>query len=101
MGSIFVDIGGVVRLFPLAGEGKLHIMSGNPGMAEILRYLPNLFLGRPMSGSVTERAVTSVEVEAEGPELLAPCIDGEIFRDVRRLAIVPGPMIRIPKVTSS
>jgi hypothetical protein len=99
VGSLFVDIGGVVRLFPFAGNGKLHVMSGNPTMPQVLFNLPKLMLGRPMtSQGVDERPCLSVEVEATGEELLAPCVDGEIFRDVKRLKLVPGPRVRIPKI---
>jgi hypothetical protein len=100
-GSLFVDIGGVVRLFPLAGDGKLHLMSGNPTMPQVLMNLPPLLLGRPMKGhGVEERAVGSFEVEATGKELLSPCIDGEVFRGIKRCKLVPGPLVRIPKIPS-
>ncbi len=98
VGAIFANIGGVVRLFPLASGGKLHIMYGCPSMLDILTNLPNLFLGRPMTRGMTERAVSVVEVEAEGDELLNPVIDGEIFRDLVRLKIEPGPHLKIPRV---
>jgi len=98
LGAMFVDIGGVVKLFPLAGDGKLDLMSGNPSMTEILLNLGDLFRGSPLRHGVEERAVGEVEVEALGDELLAPCIDGEIYRDVTCVKFAPGPLIRIPRI---
>jgi diacylglycerol kinase family enzyme len=99
VGAIYVDLAGVVKLFPLAGGGRLNLMIGSPTMPQILANLPQLFSGTPLTHGVTERAVGRVEVEAMGEELLAPCIDGELFRGIRRLKIEPGPPIRVPRVT--
>jgi diacylglycerol kinase family enzyme len=98
VGTFFADIGGVVRLFPVAGNGKLNAMVGNPDIFQIFRNLPNLFRGTPMSGGVEDIAATEVEVEALGDELLNPCIDGEMFTDIVRLKIAPGPLVKVPKI---
>ena len=97
VGAIYADLGGVVRLFPLAGKGKLHVVAGNPSMLEVARCVPRLIAGGTMVG-VHEAAATALEVEALGEEALCPVIDGEIFRGVRRLRVGPGPLLRIPRV---
>ncbi len=97
-GAFFADIGGVVRLFPYAGGGKLHVMAGNPSMLDVVRAVPNLFRGTPMGHGIIDAPATRVEVEALGRELLNPVIDGEIFRGIARLSIEPGPVVRIPRV---
>jgi diacylglycerol kinase family enzyme len=98
VGSIFCDIGGVVKLFPLAGGGKLHVMAGDPSMVEVAFGLPNIFTGGTIGHGVVDVAAKTVEVEAVGDELLNPNIDGEPFRNLKRLKIEPGPRVRIPKV---
>lgn len=98
VGAFFSDIGGIVKLFPLAGEGKLHLMAGNPSMLDAALGVPNIFLGRPIGHGMLDQAAERVEVEARGKELLNPNIDGEPFRGVKSLAVVPGPRVRIPKI---
>ena len=39
-------------------------------------------------------------IEACGDELLAPVIDGEYYRNVKRIAFRVGPRVRIPKVVA-
>ena len=39
-------------------------------------------------------------MEATGDELLAPVIDGEIYRNLRSVAFRLGPRVRIPKVVA-
>jgi len=39
-----------------------------------------------------------VEVEATGDELLAPVIDGEYYRNLRKITFKIGPKVKIPKV---
>ena len=40
-------------------------------------------------------------LEAVGDELLEPVIDGEYYRNLRRVSFRLGPRVRIPKVVSS
>lgn len=98
VGAMFCDIGGVVKLFPLAGDGLLHVMAGNPTMAEVVRGVPHIFTGGAIGRGVTDVAARTVEVEALGDELLNPNMDGEQFRGLRRLKITSGPRVRIPRV---
>ncbi len=102
VGSIFADIGGVVRLFPFAGDGKLHVMAGNPGPLGVVTNLRHLFFGTPMQHrDLVDVPATKLEVEAMGGELLSPCLDGEIFRGIVSATIVPGPRIRVPRIDAS
>ncbi len=39
-------------------------------------------------------------MEAVGDELLEPVIDGEYYRDVKKLTFHVGPRVRIPKVVA-
>jgi diacylglycerol kinase family enzyme len=98
VGAFFAEIGGIVRLFPYAGEGKLHVMAGNPSPFDVALAIPNLFRGRPMGRGIADMPAASVEVEALGEELLNPVIDGEIFRGVSRLSVEPGPAVQIPRI---
>ncbi len=98
VGSIYVDLGGVVKLFRLAGSGKLHVMAGNPGVLAVVRNVPHLFTGGRMPNEMFEAAAETLEVEATGDEPLAPVIDGEVFRGLRSVRVTPGPRVRIPQV---
>jgi hypothetical protein len=40
-------------------------------------------------------------MEATGNSLLAPIIDGEFYRNVKKLSFHIGPRVRIPKVIAS
>ena len=39
-------------------------------------------------------------IEATGDELLEPIIDGEYYRNVKKLVFRVGPRVRIPKVVA-
>jgi diacylglycerol kinase family enzyme len=99
VGAFFCDIGGVVKLFPLAGEGRLHVMAGNPSMLEVARGVPKIFTGGVIGKGVTDIAVRTIDVEAlDERELLNPNIDGEPFRGLAHLTITTGPRVRIPRL---
>jgi len=98
VGSMFCDIGGVVKLFPLAGDGLLHFNYGSPSMPQIIWNLPSLFRGTPMSWGLHDMPVREISVEAAGRELLRPCIDGELFKDVVSMTLTAGPRVRIPRI---
>jgi hypothetical protein len=99
-GSFDVNLGGVLRVFPLAREqGILHLQAGDIGPWDMIRQLPRLYRGLPIdSEGLWERPGREMTVEALGDELLNPVIDGEVFRNLTRLTVRPGPMVRIARV---
>lgn len=97
-GAFDVDLGGVVRVFPLAREpGVLHLHAGDPSPWELLKNLPQLAAGRLMSAKgLVETPGREMVIEATR-EPLAPVLDGEIYPGVRRLEVRPGPPVAIAR----
>jgi diacylglycerol kinase family enzyme len=98
-GSIDVNLGRVLRIFPKAREpGALHFQAGELSAAKIIANLPALVAGGAIRGErlrdVHGREML-IEIEDEP---LAPIIDGERFAGIVRLAICAGPRVRIARV---
>lgn len=101
--SMSINLGGVFKLFNEAdAPGQLHAIVGSPSPTQMIRNLPNMFRGKSIdSATVTDRPCTGMTVEVLGHELLAPIIDGEYYRNVKKLVFSNGPSLRIPKLTSA
>jgi len=98
-GSFDVNLGGVVRVFPLAkAPGAMHVQAGAISPAEMVRALPALLRGGAIPGkALHDTQGTRMDIEALD-EPLRPVIDGEMYQDVRRLSVSLGPRIRIAKL---
>lgn len=98
-GAFDVNLGGVVRVFPLAkAPGAMHVQAGAISPAEMVRALPALLAGGAIpSKTLRDTNGTRMDVEALG-EPLRPVIDGEMYQDVRRLSVALGPRVRIARV---
>src|SRR5690606_16334500 len=93
--AMSLDYHGVFHLFPRADEPlRLQALVGSTNPLGIVRNLPNMHLGRRLSGErIVDELCGEMTVEATGDELLAPVIDGEYYRDVRRVSFALGPRI--------
>ncbi len=98
-GAFAINLGGVVRLFPLAKDGRLHVITGNPTMLQIALCVPRLLLGTRMAGGVQDEAAARLEIEASLEDPLRPVADGELFPPSVRLDIQPGPSFPVPRVS--
>ena len=97
-GAFDVNLGGVLRVFPLATHGALHLQAGAIQPLDMIRALPDLARGRPLSTPrLWERPGREMIIEAID-EPLAPIIDGERFEGLTRLEVRPGPRLRIARV---
>jgi diacylglycerol kinase family enzyme len=101
--AMSLDYHGVFKLFPRADErGKLQVLVGASSPLGIVRNLPNMHLGRKLSGDkVVDDLCGTMTVEATGDELLAPIIDGEYYKNLRCITFGLGPRIRIPRVVAA
>ncbi len=99
-GAFDVNLGGVLRVFPLARErGVLHFQAGDLTPAEIIANLPALVSGGAIRGPhMRDTAGSKMVIEALEDDLLDPVIDGERFRALRTLTIGLGPSVRIARV---
>jgi hypothetical protein len=100
--SMSINLGNVFRFFGKADQpGLMNALIGNASPWGIIRNLPRMARGEEMRGrDILDRPCREMTMEAVGEELLAPVIDGEIYRDVKRIAFHVGPRVRIPKVVA-
>jgi hypothetical protein len=98
--AMSLDYHGVLRLFPEAdAPGKMQVLVGSPTPLGIVRNLPRMHLGRQLRGDkMVDKLCQEMTVEALGDELLAPIIDGEYYKNLRRVTFKLGPRLRIPKI---
>jgi len=99
VGSIDLDLGGVLRVFPFAKDGALHIHAGVLEPKEIIGSLPALYRGTSVGGEkFIDRGGATLEVEAGQDEPLRPILDGERYPDTKRLVVERGPLIEVALV---
>jgi len=96
-GSIDVNFRGLLRVFPLAKQsGVIHFQAGSILPGEIIRSLPRLYRGAPLSTTgLTELAGKEMTIEPLDGEL-NPIIDGERFEHLQHLSVERGPRLRVP-----
>lgn len=100
--SMSINLGNVLRFFGKADQpGLMNALVGTPNPWNIIRNLPRMARGEEMRGrDILDRACREMVLEATGDELLAPIIDGEYYRNVKKIAFRIGPRVRIPKVVA-
>ncbi len=99
--SMSINLGNVFRFFGKAeAPGKLHALVAAETPMGILRNIPRMARGAELRGGrLADQQCTSMTMEAIGDELLSPIIDGEYYRNLRKVSFSVGPRVRIPKVT--
>jgi hypothetical protein len=98
-GAFKINLGGVIKMFPWAGKGNLHLSAGCPDTWDIIANLPRMATGRRLSSKdLYDAPGRELIVEATTSELLRPNVDGEFVNNVKRLVIRPGPKFRIPRI---
>lgn len=98
--SMSINLGNVLKFFGKADQaGLMNAIVGTPSPWAIARNLPRMARGEEMRGSqVLDRPCRELTMEATGTELLEPVIDGEYYRNLKRVTFRLGPRVRIPKV---
>jgi diacylglycerol kinase family enzyme len=98
--SMSINLGNLLRFFGKADHpGLMNAIVGTPSPWGIIRNLPRMARGEEMRGrNILDRPCRELLMEAAGDDLLAPIIDGELYRNVKRVAFHIGPRVRIPKV---
>jgi diacylglycerol kinase family enzyme len=98
-GAFKINLGGVMKMFPRAGKGFMHLSAGDPDMWDIIGALPRLVTGRQLkSNRLYDAPGRELTVEALTSDLLQPNIDGEFLEDVLRVTVRPGPRFRVPRI---
>lgn len=100
VGSIDINLGGVVRTFRhAAGDGVLHAQALKASPLGVVANLPNIVMGTPIQGrDVFDGPVSNVSVEALPGTHLDPVVDGEVFLGLSRVEVSQGPKLRVPAV---
>ena len=100
--SMSINLGNVLRFFGKADQpGLMNAIVGTPTAWGIIRNLPRMLGGQEMRGrDVLDRPCREMILEANTSELLGPIIDGEYYRNVKKLEFRVGPRVRIPKVVA-
>jgi diacylglycerol kinase family enzyme len=100
--SMSINLGNVLRFFGKADQpGLMNALVGTPTPWAIVRNLGRMARGEEMVGrNVLDRPCREMIIEASTDELLAPIIDGEFYRNVKRMTFRVGPRVRIPKVVA-
>jgi len=103
IGSIDINLGGVVRTFRHAATpGTLHAQAISMSPLGVTANLPNIVLGTPIWGKkVFDAPARSLTARAYDDELLDPVIDGEMFFGMSRLEVTMGPALAVPLVRTS
>ena len=98
--SMSINLGNVLRFFGKADQpGLMNAIVGTPSPWAIIRNIPRMARGQEMIGrDVLDRPCREMKIVATGGELLEPIIDGEYYRNVKKLSFHIGPRVRIPKV---
>jgi diacylglycerol kinase family enzyme len=101
--SMSINLGNVLRFFGKADQpGLMNALVGSPSPWGIIRNLPRMATGAEMRGrNILDRPCREMIIEAASDELLAPIIDGEYYRRVKKIAFRVGPRVRIPKVVAA
>jgi diacylglycerol kinase family enzyme len=99
-GAFDVNLGGVIRLFPLAAEpGVIQLQAGEISPLRVIASLPSLVRGGPIRApKLRDTAGAQMRIEALGEERLSPIVDGERFEGLRTLEVCAGPRVRIARV---
>ncbi|HRC58162.1 MAG: hypothetical protein IPI49_15070 [Myxococcales bacterium] len=100
--SMSINLGNILRFFGKADRpGLMNAIVGTPTPWGVVRNLPRMARGDEMVGpDILDRPCRELTMEATGDELLAPIIDGEYYRNVKKMTFRVGPRVRIPKVVA-
>jgi diacylglycerol kinase family enzyme len=100
--SMSINLGNVLRFFGKADQpGLMNALVGTPSPWGIIRNIPRMARGQDMRGrNILDRPCREMMMEATTDELLEPIIDGEYYRNVKKLVFRVGPRVRIPKVVA-
>ena len=98
-----INLGNVLRFFGKADQsGVMNALVGTPSPWSIIKNLPRMARGEEMRGrNILDRPCREMIIDAVGDQLLAPIIDGELYRSVKHLEYRIGPRVRIPKVVAA
>lgn len=96
--SLPVNLAGILRVFPTAGNGRMHIHAGNVSPAEMARVLPGITTGKVIDHLLPrgyDGPARTFDVICEPDQEMTPVIDGELFHRITELHVECGPVFRM------
>lgn len=97
VGSIDINLAGLFRFFPFAGEpGKMSVQCGNPGPVEVAMNLPFMAAGKPLHiKNYFQGPAEHLRLVARDGRRIDPVIDGELYWGLTEIDVKPGPQVRV------
>lgn len=96
--SLPLNLADIMRVFPKAEAGQMHVHAGDVSATEMARAFPGLMTGRSVNhllANAYDGPATSMEVRCLDGDEMTPVIDGELFYRITSLRITMGPMFRM------
>jgi len=96
--SLPLDLAGILRVFPLARDGNLHVHAGYVSPKEMARVFPGLMSGKAVNhllSSGYDGPCKTLDVVCAPGEEMTPVIDGELFYRVTALHARVGPTFQM------
>ena len=96
--SLPLNLAGLLRVFPRAGNGRMHVHAGFVSPAEMAWILPRLATGGDLDAHLSrgyDGPARTFDVICEPDQEMTPVIDGELFHRLTELHVECGPVFRM------
>ncbi|MBL8604531.1 MAG: hypothetical protein JNK72_21570 [Myxococcales bacterium] len=96
--SLPLNLAGLLRVFPLARDGNMHIHAGFVSATEMVKVFPGLMTGKTVNhllSSGYDGPCKTLDVTCVPGEEMTPVIDGEVFHRVTALHAKMGQTFRM------
>lgn len=96
--SLPLNLANILRVFPQARDGRMHVHAGNVTATEMARVFPGLMSGRSVNHllpNAYDGPATTLDVRCDEGEEMTPVIDGELHYRVTDLHVSLGPAFRM------
>lgn len=96
--SLPLNLANILRVFPQARDGHLHVHAGNVTAVEMAKVFPGLMSGRSVNHllpNAYDGPARTLDIECEPGEEMNPVIDGELHYRLRSLHVSLGPVFNM------
>ena len=96
--SLPLNLAEIMRVFPKAEGGRMHIHAGDVSAAEMAKVFPGLMTGRSVNHLLAngyDGPAKTLEVTCRNGDEMTPVIDGELFYRITSLRVTLGPVFQM------
>ena len=96
--SLPLNLAEIMRVFPKAEAGQMHVHAGDVSAAEMAKAFPGLMTGRSVNHLLAngyDGSAKTLEVTCSDGDEMTPVIDGELFYRVTSLRVTLGPVFQM------